>query len=39
MKWMRRYMIDQMNSDYVKFARAEGLSEHEIIENTFPPMP
>ena len=31
MKWMRRYMIDQMNSDYVKFARAEGLSEHEIF--------
>ena len=30
MKWMRRYMIDQMNSDYVKFARAEGLSEKEI---------
>lgn len=30
MKWMRRYMIDQMNSDYVKFARAEGLSESEI---------
>ena len=30
MKWMRRYMIDQMNSDYVKFARAEGLSEREI---------
>ena len=30
MKWMRRYMIDQMNSDYVKFARAEGLSENEI---------
>lgn len=30
MKWMRRYMIDQMNSDYVKFARAEGLSEQEI---------
>ncbi len=31
MKWMRRYMIDQMNSDYVKFARAEGLSEREIF--------
>ncbi len=31
MKWMRRYMIDQMNSDYVKFARAEGLSEGEIF--------
>ncbi len=31
MKWMRRYMIDQMNSDYVKFARAEGMSESEIF--------
>ncbi len=31
MKWMRRYMIDQQNSDYVKFARAEGLSEGEIF--------
>ncbi len=31
MKWIRRYMIDQMNSDYVKFARAEGLSENEIF--------
>lgn len=31
MNWMRRYMIDQMNSDYVKFARAEGLSEKEIF--------
>lgn len=31
MKWMRRYMVDQMNSDYVKFARAEGLTESEIF--------
>lgn len=31
MRWMRRYMIDQMNSDYVKFARAGGLSEKEIF--------
>lgn len=31
MKWLRRYMIDQMNSDYVKFARAGGLSESEIF--------
>ena len=31
MKWLRRYMIDQMNSDYVKFARAGGLSENEIF--------
>ena len=32
MKWMRRYMIDQMNSDYVKFARSGGLSEKEIFK-------
>ena len=25
MKWLRRYMVDQMNSDYVKFARSGGL--------------
>jgi len=31
MKWLRRYMIDQMNSDYVKFARASGLTENEIF--------
>lgn len=32
MKWMRRYMIDQMNSDYVKFARSGGLTEGEIFK-------
>lgn len=31
MKWTRRYMIDQSNSDYVKFARSQGLSEGEIF--------
>lgn len=31
MKWLRRYMIDQMNSDYVKFARSGGLSDGEIF--------
>lgn len=31
MKWVRRYMIDQENSDYVKFARSQGLSEKEIF--------
>lgn len=31
MKWLRRYMIDQQNSDYVKFARSSGLSEGEIF--------
>ena len=33
MKWMRRYMIDQMNSDYVKFAKAKGLNKSEIFRN------
>jgi oligopeptide transport system permease protein len=28
--WARRYMTDQRSSDYVKFARAKGLSEKEI---------
>ena len=31
MRWLRRYMIDQMNSDYVRFARSTGLSEQEIF--------
>jgi len=30
MLWMRRYVVDQMNSDYVKFAKAKGLNEKEI---------
>lgn len=37
MKWMRRYMIDQMNSDYVKFARSQGLSENEIFQKHISP--
>lgn len=28
--WVRRYMIDQQMSDYVRFARSKGLSEREI---------
>ncbi|MGX7109587.1 ABC transporter permease [Facklamia miroungae] len=28
--WIRRYMVDQQSSDYVKFARSKGLSEAEI---------
>ena len=31
MMWLRRYMIDQSNADYVKFARAKGLSQREIF--------
>lgn len=33
MMWIRRYMVDQSNSDYVKFARAKGLSQKEISRN------
>ena len=29
--WMRRYIIDQSSSDYVKFAKAKGLEEKEIF--------
>lgn len=31
MTWTRRYMIDQSNADYVKFAKAKGLSQSEIF--------
>lgn len=30
MTWIRRYMVDQSNADYVKFAKAKGLSKREI---------
>lgn len=30
MTWIRRYMIDQSSADYVKFAKAKGLSKSEI---------
>ena len=32
MLWMRRYVVDQMNSDYVKFAKAKGLNKNEIFQ-------
>ena len=31
MKWLRRYMIDQNNAEYVRFARGAGLSEGYIF--------
>lgn len=31
MLWTRRYVVDQMNSDYVKFAKAKGLNRQEIF--------
>ena len=41
--WMRRYMVDELNSDYVKLARAKGISEknimvHHVLRNAFVPM-
>ena len=33
MIWTRRYMVDQANADYVKFARAKGLSQREIFNH------
>ncbi len=29
--WMRRYMVDELNKDYIKLARAKGLSETAIM--------
>ena len=31
MLWTRRYVVDQMNADYVKFAKAKGLNQGEIF--------
>ena len=31
MLWTRRYVVDQMSQDYVKFAKAKGLSQREIF--------
>ena len=31
MTWTRRYMLDQSNADYAKFAKAKGLSQKEIF--------
>lgn len=33
MMWIRRYMVDQQSADYVKFAKAKGLSRKEISRN------
>lgn len=29
--WMRRYMVDELNKDYLRLARAKGLSEKKIM--------
>ncbi|MEW8974226.1 MAG: ABC transporter permease [Tissierellaceae bacterium] len=41
--WIRRYMVDEINKDYVKLARAKGLKNRDImikhvLRNAFVPM-
>ncbi|MCM0648357.1 ABC transporter permease [Clostridium swellfunianum] len=41
--WMRRYMVDEINKDYIKLARAKGLNNKTImvkhvLRNAFVPM-
>ncbi len=41
--WLRRYMVDESNRDYVKLAKAKGLSEgkimfHHVFRNAFVPL-
>ncbi len=41
--WMRRYMVDQLNQDYIKLARAKGMSNKQIMvkhvmRNAFVPL-
>lgn len=41
--WTRRYMVDQLNQDYVRLARAKGLTEGQImvrhvLRNAFTPL-
>jgi len=41
--WMRRYMVDELNKDYIKLARAKGMSSRavmvkHVLRNAFVPM-
>ena len=41
--WMRRYMVDQMNMDYIRLARAKGMTSSQVafrhvMRNAFIPM-
>ncbi len=41
--WMRRYMVDQLNQDYIRLAMAKGMSSRQvafrhILRNAFIPM-
>ena len=41
--WLRRYMVDELNKDYVRLARAKGvnskdITKHHVFRNAFVPM-
>lgn len=41
--WIRRYMVDELNKDYIKFARAKGMPStgimfKHVLRNAFVPM-
>lgn len=41
--WMRRYMVDELNKDYIRLAMAKGLNNktimiHHVLRNAFVPM-
>ncbi|TVQ23419.1 MAG: ABC transporter permease [Spirochaetaceae bacterium] len=41
--WIRRFMVDELNKDYIKLARAKGLPNtrimfHHVLRNAFVPM-
>ncbi|MDR1978247.1 MAG: ABC transporter permease [Synergistaceae bacterium] len=41
--WMRRYMVDELNKDYIKLARAKGMKNsavmsRHVLRNAFVPM-
>lgn len=41
--WMRRYMVDELNKDYIKLAKAKGVNSknimiHHVLRNAFVPM-
>jgi oligopeptide transport system permease protein len=41
--WMRRYMVDELNKDYIRLAKAKGVTNknimvHHVLRNAFVPM-
>lgn len=43
MLWIRRYMVDELNKDYIRLARLKGLSTQQVmfrhvLKNAFVPM-